>query len=92
MSARRNGELLHHRKSIHLAVPTSRALDRNARSTGSLIGRPARRPQLTAVAFRTNCESLEQRQRVTVWWMIIVLWILFLLAGIIVWEKTALGL
>jgi hypothetical protein len=91
MIARRNGELLHRPKSIYLAMPTNTTLEQNSTSTGDQIGRPARKPQLTAVASRTNSESVEQRQSVTVWWMIALLWILFLLAGMVLWNKAALG-
>ena len=86
-----NREFTHRAKSIYLAMPTNTTLDPNSTSIGNQRGGLARRSQFAAAETRTNSETLEQRQRVIVWWLIALLWILFLIAGVILWDKSSLG-
>ena len=86
MIERRNREFVHRAKSISLAMPTSTTLGQNSTSTGNQTGRLAR--EFASVATRPNAESLEQRQRVIVWPLIALLWILFVIAGIILWIRA----
>ena len=86
MIERRNREFTHHAKSIYLAMPTNTTLDQN--STSNHSGGLARRSQFAAAETRTDAEPLEQRQRVIVWPLIALLWILFLIAGIILWIRA----
>ena len=88
MIERRNREFTHHAKSIYLAMPTNTTLDQNSTSTGNHSGGLARRSQFAAAKTRTDAEPLEQRQRVIVWPLIALLWILFLIAGIILWIRA----
>ena len=87
MIGRGNREFAHRAKSIALAIPTSTTLGQNS-SNGNQTGRLAGEPRFAAVATLTNSESLEQRQRVIVWPLIALLWILFLIAGIILWTRA----
>ena len=91
MIERRSRQLTHRAKSIYLAMPTNTTLDPNSTSIGYQRGGLARRSQFAAAETRTNSETLEQRQRVIVWWLIALLWILFFVAGIILWDKASLG-
>ena len=91
MIERRNRQFTHHAKSIYLAMPTNTTLDQNSTSTGNHSGGLARRSQFAAAETRTDAESLEQRQRVIVWWLIALLWVLFFLAGIILWQRLSSG-
>ena len=88
MIERRSREFAHRAKSIYLAMPTSTTLGQNSTSTGNQTGRLAGEPRFAAVATLTKSESLEQRQRVIVWPLIALLWILFLIAGIILWLRA----
>ena len=88
MIGRGNREFTHRAKSIYLAMPTSTTLGQNSTSTGNHSGGLARRSQFAAAETRTDAESLEQRQRVIVWPLIALLWILFLIAGIILWTRA----
>jgi len=91
MIERRNRQFTHHAKSIYLAMPTNTTLDQNSTSTGNQTGRLAREFKFAATETRADAESLEQRQRVIVWWLIALLWILFFLAGIILWQRLSSG-
>lgn len=92
MIERRNREFTHRAKSICLAMPTNTTLNQNSTSSSSQTSALAKEPQFAAIATQANCESaLEQRQRVIVWWLIALLWILFLIAGVILWDKSSLG-
>ena len=88
MIERRSREFKHSAKSIYLAMPVNTTLDQNPTSTGNHSGGLARRSQFAAAETRTDPEPLEQRQRVIVWPFIALLWILFLLAGIILWIRA----
>lgn len=66
------------------------------RSLNTVLDRevPNRRNRLAELRFpvakRRNSESiLEERSRVIVWWLIALIWILFLVGGILLWNKTA---
>jgi hypothetical protein len=87
MIERRNRQFTHHAKS-YLAMPTNTTLDQNSTSTGNHSGGLARRSQFAAAETRTDVEPLEQRQTVIVWPLIALLWILFLIAGIILWIRA----
>ncbi len=85
-----NREFTPREKSICLAMPTNTTLDQSSTNSSSQTSALAKEPQFAAVTTRTNCESaLEQRQRVIVWWLIALLWILFVMAGIILWKKAS---
>lgn len=88
MIDRRTRQFMHRSKSMHLAMPIRTRLEQNSATTGGQTGRLARRSQFV-VQHRTNDESLEQRQRVIVWCLMALLWILFFLAGIILWERAS---
>jgi len=88
MIERRSREFQHSAKSIYLAMPTNTTLDQNSTSTGNHSGGLARRSQFAAAETRTDVEPLEQRQRVIVWPLIVLLWILVLIAGIILWIRA----
>jgi hypothetical protein len=91
MIERRNRQFTQHAKSIYLAMPTNTTLDQNSTSIGNQTGRLAREFKFAAAETRTDPESLEQRQRVIVWGLIALLWILFVLAGIILWQRLSSG-
>jgi hypothetical protein len=88
MIERRSREFKHSSKSIYLAMPMNTTLDQNSTSTGNHSGGLARRSQFAAAEIRTDAEPLEQRQRVIVLPLIALLWILFLIAGIILWIRA----
>ena len=89
MIEKTNREFTPLEESICLAMPTNTTLDQSSTSSSSQRGGLAKEPKFAAIAIRTNCESaLEQRQRVIVWWLIALLWVLFVMAGIILWKKT----
>jgi hypothetical protein len=73
-----------------LATSTNTTLDQHSHSSGSQGTVLAKGPQFAAVATRTNSESaLEHRQRIVVWPLIALLWILSALAVMILLEKAA---
>jgi len=88
MIERRSREFQHSAKSIYLAMPTNTTLDQDSTSTGNQTGRLAREFKFAAAETRTDAEPLEQRQRVIVWPLIALLWILVLIAGIILWIRA----
>ena len=88
MIERRSRQFKHSAKSIYLAMPTNTTLDQNSTSTGNHSGGLARRSQFAAAEIRTDTEPLEQRQRVIVLPLIALLWILFLIAGTILWIRA----
>jgi hypothetical protein len=90
MTERNNRQFTHPSKPMYLAMPMKTMLEQSSRSAGGETGRLARRSQF-ATETRTDGESLEQRQRVIVWCLMALLWILVLIAGIILWDKTSLG-
>jgi hypothetical protein len=87
----RNGQFTHRSRPMYLAVPMKTMPDRNLRSAHGQTHGLVRRSQFGAARTRTNAESLEQRQRVVVCWLMALLWLLFLMAGIILWNKASLG-
>ena len=91
MIERRSREFKHSSKSMYLALPMKTMPERNLTSARSQTRGLARRSQFAAAETRTDAQSLEQRQRVVVWWLMTLLWLLFFLAGIILWNKAALG-
>ena len=91
MIERRNRQVKHGSKSMYLAMPVKTMPERNWTSAGRQTGGLARRSQFGIAKTRPNAESLEQRQRVVVWWLMALLWLLFLLAGIILWNKALWG-
>ena len=84
-------QFTHRSKSIRLAMPMKTIPARNLTRTSSHLRGLARRSDFGVAKIRTNAEFLEQRQRVAVWWLMALLWLLFLLAGIILWNKASLG-
>ena len=84
----RSREFKHSSKSIYLSMPMNTTLDQHSTSTGNHSGGLARRSQFAAAEIRTDAEPLEHRQRVIVLPLIALLWILFLIAGIILWIRA----
>jgi hypothetical protein len=91
MIERRNRQFTRRSKPLSLAMPMNTRLEQTSRSAGVQTGRLARRSQFAAAETRTDVESLEQRQRVIVFGLTILLWILFFVAGIILWERASSG-
>ncbi len=83
----RNRQFAHGSKPMYLAMPTKTMLEQSSRSASGETDRLAGRSQF-ATETRTDDESLEQQERVIVWCLMALLWILFLIAGIILWDKT----
>ena len=90
MIERRNRQVKHGSKSMYLAIPVKTMPERNWTSAGRQTRGLARRSHGVAQT-RPNAESLEQQQRAVVWWLMALLWLLFLLAGIILWNKAFWG-
>jgi hypothetical protein len=86
-----NRQFTHHAKVMYEATPSSTRLDQNSTRTREQTSELARLSQFAAAETRTEDKTLEQRQRVIVWWLIALLWILFFMAGVILWEKASLG-
>src|SRR5262245_42156333 len=89
MINRRNRQFRRHSKTIYLSIPRKTLLERAAGSGGGHTGVLDRRFRFAAVEARRDSGSLEQRQRMMVWWFMALLWILFFLAGIILWNKAS---
>jgi hypothetical protein len=89
MIDRRNRQFMHRSKSMYLPMPIRR-LGPNSATTDGQTGGLTRRSPLV-VEPRMDDESLEQRQRVIVWCLMALLWALFLMAGIILWQRAAWG-
>ena len=78
MIERRNRQFTRRSQPLSLAMPVNTRLEQTLRTTGASEGLLARRSQVAAAETRTDVESLEQRQRVTVFCFMVLLWILFL--------------
>jgi hypothetical protein len=76
-------------QSIYLATPMNATLDQKSTTTCSQTSRRARRSRLDVAEMRRGADSLEQRQRVMVWWLMALLWILFLIAITILLERAS---
>ena len=88
MIEKRNRQFRHRSKPVYLAMPMKTVLEQCSRSAGGQTGGLALRSKFASVETRTDAESIEQRQRVIVWPLIALLWILFLIAGIILWTRA----
>ena len=91
MIERRNRQFTRRSRPLSLAMPVNTRLEQTSGSAGAQTGLLARRSQVAAAETRTDVKSLEQRQRVTVFCLMVLLWILFFVAGIILWERASSG-
>ena len=89
MIERRNRQFTRRSHPLSLVMPVNTRLEQTSRTAGASEGLLARRSQVAAAETRTDVEWLEQQQRVTVFCLMVLLWILFFVAGIILWERAS---
>jgi hypothetical protein len=86
----RNQLLNRHSKTGHLPTSSRNGLGRAARRKHSRTGVLDKPLQFAGFDTRRHPESLEQ-QRTMVGWLMALLWILFFIAVLILWNKASSG-